>query len=179
MKWRLDHETRWVPHFPAQVLSAGAAGTRGQGLGPGYSHEFSDQVPGDELDGLWLVLQGQSRESFLNGMLISEQHDGAVALGRGLWVQKDSLEASHLTSCWSVLNFKCGPPLSWGFHPTQWQGRLAGAPAAGPREQPGRRGKWRSALEHGQMCSVLTGSSENKASITCADTPGPIGSGGC
>lgn len=99
-------------------------------MGPGYSHEFSDQVPGDELDGLWLVLQGQSREGFLNGTLISEQHDGAVALGQGLWVQKDSLEAGHLTSCWSVLNFKCGPPLSWGFHPIQWQGQ-----PAGPRPQ--------------------------------------------
>lgn len=88
--------------FPISQSRSSAAvqpGMRGQGTGPGYSHEFSDHVPGDELDGLWLVLQGQSRESFLNGMLISEQHDGAVPLGRGLWVQKDSLEASHLTSC--------------------------------------------------------------------------------
>lgn len=59
-------------------------------MGPGHSHELPDQVPGDELDGLRLVLQGQRRERLLNGTLVSEQHDGAVALGRGLWVQKDS-----------------------------------------------------------------------------------------
>lgn len=74
--------------FPISLCRSSAVVQLGQGgrawaLGT-HSHEFSDQVPGDELDGLWLVLQGQSRESFLNGMLISEQHDGAVAPGQGL-----------------------------------------------------------------------------------------------
>lgn len=48
-----------------------------------YSHELSDHVPGDELDGLWLSIQAQSSESFLKGMLISEQHNGAVTLALG------------------------------------------------------------------------------------------------
>lgn len=79
--------TRWVSHRPAQVLSR-SAGWEERAPCPGHSHELPDHVPGDELDGLWLVVQAQGSESFLNGMLISEQHDGAVILGQGLWGQE-------------------------------------------------------------------------------------------
>lgn len=61
------------------------------------SHEFSHHVPGDELDGLWLVVQAQASESFPDGMLISQQHNGTVtlALGWGLGGGKDSLKSVH------------------------------------------------------------------------------------
>lgn len=72
-------------HRPSAEVQAE---TRGQGVSPGYSHELPNHVSGDKLNGLWLVVPAQSSESFLNGMLISEQHDGAVDLGQGLWVQK-------------------------------------------------------------------------------------------
>lgn len=49
------------------------------------------------------MVQAQGRESFPNGVLISEEHDGAVTLGQGLGgVRKDSLEAGHPTSGWLV-----------------------------------------------------------------------------
>lgn len=81
------------PHVPAQVLSR-------RSPCPGYSHELPDHVPGDELDGLWLVVQAQGSESFPNGMLISEQYYGAIALVQGLWGQEGQFEAGHSTSCW-------------------------------------------------------------------------------
>lgn len=112
--------------FPLAQLSAAL------GLGPGYSHEFPNHVPGDELDGLQLVVQAQSSESFLSGMLISEQYDGSVTLGQGLWVQQRQLRSwsSHFPLVRP--NFKCKLPLSWGFHPIQWQRRLVGTQTAEP-----------------------------------------------
>lgn len=68
----------WAPHLPTQVLRKRAPPC------PGYSHQLPDHVPGDELDSLRLVVQAQGRESFPNGVLISEEHDGAVTLGQGL-----------------------------------------------------------------------------------------------
>lgn len=85
-------ETRW----PLSLLrfSAETQARMGrQALCPEYSHEFPDHVSGDELDGLWLVLQAQGRERLPNGMLISEEHDGAVALGLRLWGQEGQLRS--------------------------------------------------------------------------------------
>lgn len=147
------------PHLYAEVLS-------GKALCARYSHELPDHVPGDELDGLWLVVQGQGSESFPNGMLISEQHDGAVALGQRLWCQEGQLKSWSPHFLLVSPNFKCSLPLSWGFYPIQWQGRLAGAQTAGPpRVARALRAAGYSALEHGQMCSVPTNSSESKPSL--------------
>lgn len=81
-------DPRWPPRVWAQVLSR-SAGWDGRAPRPGYSHELPDHVLGDELDGLWLVVQARGSESFPSGMLFLEQHDGPVALGQGLWGHKD------------------------------------------------------------------------------------------
>lgn len=98
------------PHLYTEVLS-------GKALCARYSHELPDHVPGDELDGLWLVVQAQGSEIFPNGMLISEQHNGAVALGQRLWCQEGQLKSWSPHFLLVSPNFKCSLPLSWGPHP--------------------------------------------------------------
>lgn len=100
------------------------AGTQGQGAAPGHSHELPDQVPGDELDGLRLVLQAQGSETLPNGMLISEEHDGTVTLGQRLQGQEGQLRS------WSIPTSSRVVPSS--LHPSrEGHRRLAGAQAAG------------------------------------------------
>lgn len=69
------------------------------------------------------MVQAQRCEGFPNGMLVSEQHDGAVTPGQGLGGQEGQLRS------WSphFLLVSRG----WHLHPIQRQGKSAGAQTAG------------------------------------------------
>lgn len=139
------------------------AGREGRALRPGYSQEFPDHVPGDELDGLWLVFQAQGSESLPNGMLILKEHDGAVALGLRLWGQEGQLRSWSAHILWPVPTSSRADFPSF-FHPIQWQRRLEGAQITGlPRVSRA----WCSVLESGLHAFLPTSSSENKASFPC------------
>lgn len=150
------------------------AGTSGQGMGPGYSHEFSDHVPGDDLDGLWLVVRAQTSESFLHGMFISEQYDGAVTLGQGLWVQQGQIRSWSPHYLLGSPNFEHSLPLPYCFHPIQWQGRLARADC---RTTESSQGTEKAAM---MLCTCTRPPvfctdqlfRDQGLSITRADTPG-------